>query len=183
MNLIFKAELMDEAAVRRAVVRISHEITEKNKGTENVVLVGIRRRGMPIAAMIAGNIARFEGAELPVGELDIKFYRDDVLPEHRDPTVTPSRLPFDVNGKRVVLVDDVMYTGRTARAAIEAVFAQGRPSCIQLAVLIDRGHRELPIRADYVGKNVPTSKTEVVSVHVPEYDEELCVKLLQRTEQ
>ncbi len=174
---------MDEAAVRRAVVRISHEITEKNKGTENVVLVGIRRRGMPIAAMIAGNIARFEGAELPVGELDIKFYRDDVLPEHRDPTVMPSRLPFDVNGKRVVLVDDVMYTGRTARAAIEAVFAQGRPSCIQLAVLIDRGHRELPIRADYVGKNVPTSKTEVVSVHVPEYDGELCVKLLQRTEQ
>ena len=182
MNLTLKAELMDEAAVRRAIVRISHEITEKNKGTEGVVLVGIRRRGMPIAEMIAENIKRFEGANVPVGELDIKFYRDDILPEHRDPTVTPSKLPFDVNGMRVVLIDDVMYTGRTARAAIEAVFAQGRPNCIQLAVLIDRGHRELPIRADYVGKNVPTSKSEVISVHVPEYDGELCVNLLQRTE-
>lgn len=182
MQMTLKAELMDEAAVRRALVRISHEITEKNKGTEDVVLVGIRRRGMPIAAMISENIARFEGVNVPVGELDIKFYRDDVLPEHRDPTVMPSKLPFDVNGKRVILVDDVMYTGRTARAAIEAVFAQGRPSCIQLAVLVDRGHRELPVRADYVGKNVPTSKSEVISVRVPEYDGALCVDIMQRTE-
>ena len=182
MKLVLKAELMDEAAVRRAIVRISHEIIEKNKGTDGVVLVGIRRRGMPLSLMIAENIKSIEGVSLPCGELDIKFYRDDILPEHRDPTVTPSKLPFDVADKRVVIVDDVMFTGRTARAAIEAIFAIGRPRSIQLAVLIDRGHRELPIRADYVGKNVPTSKSEVISVHVPEYDGELCVKLLQRTE-
>lgn len=180
MELVFKAELMDEAAVRRAIVRISHEIIEKNKGTEDTVLVGIRRRGMPISSMIAENIEKIEGVRLPCGELDIKFYRDDILPEYKDPTVMPSKLPFDVFDKRVILVDDVMFTGRTARAAIEAIFAMGRPRCIQLAVLIDRGHRELPIRADYVGKNVPTSKSEVISVHVPEYDGELCVKLLSK---
>ena len=182
MKMFLKAELMDEAAVRRAIIRISHEIIEKNKGTGGVVLVGIRRRGMPLARMIADNIRNIEQSEIPCGELDIKFYRDDILPEHRDPTVMPSKLPFDVADKRVVIVDDVMFTGRTARAAIEAIFASGRPGSIQLAVLIDRGHRELPIRADYVGKNVPTSKSEVISVHVPEYDGELCVKLLQRTE-
>ena len=180
MELVLKAELMDEAAVRRAIMRISHEIVEKNKGTGDVVLVGVRRRGMPLSRMIAENIEKIEGAALPCGELDIKFYRDDISPEHKDPTVTPSKLPFDVADKRVVIIDDVMFTGRTARAAIEAIFAIGRPRCIQLAVLIDRGHRELPIRADYVGKNVPTSKSEVISVHVPEYDGELCVKLLQK---
>ena len=180
MQLTVKAELMDEAAVRRALTRISHEIVEKNKGTRDVVLVGVRRRGMPLSRMIAENINNIEGVLPPCGELDIKFYRDDISPEHKDPTVTPSTLPFDVADKRVIIIDDVMFTGRTARAAIEAIFAMGRPRCIQLAVLIDRGHRELPIRADYVGKNVPTSKSEVISVHVPEYDGELCVKLLQK---
>ena len=180
MQLFLKAELMDDAAVRRAITRISHEIVEKNKGTDDLLLVGIRRRGMPLARMIAENIKNIEGTLLSCGELDIKFYRDDISPEHRDPTVTPSKLPFNVADKRIVIIDDVMFTGRTARAAIEAIFAMGRPRCIQLAVLIDRGHRELPIRADYVGKNVPTSKSEIISVHVPEYDGELCVKLLQK---
>lgn len=178
-NLIFKAELMNEADVKRAVTRISHEIVEKNKGVEGVVLVGIRRRGMPIAETIRENIKKIEGSEVPCGELDIKFYRDDISRENRDPLVKPTELPFDVNKKRVVLVDDVMFTGRTARAAIEAIFAHGRPECIQLAVLIDRGHRELPIRADYVGKNVPTSKNEAIRVCVPEYDGKLCVNLMK----
>lgn len=174
-----KAVLMDDEAFTRAVMRISHEIVEKNKGTEGIVLLGIRRRGLPIAEMIQKNIRLIEGVEVPCGELDIRYYRDDLTPEHEDPTVQPVRLPFDVTDKRVILVDDVMYTGRTARAAIEAVFSVGRPRCIRLAVLVDRGHRELPIRADYVGKNVPTAKTELISVCVPEYDGQRCVELLQ----
>ena len=178
-DLIFKAELMTEVEVKRAVTRISHEIVEKNKGTEDLLLVGVRRRGLPIAEMIRENIKKIEGSEIPCGELDIKFYRDDISRENRDPLVRPTQLPFDVNGRKVVIVDDVMFTGRTARAAIEAIFAQGRPSCIQLAVLVDRGHRELPIRADYVGKNVPTSKTEAIRVCMPEYDGKCCVQLMQ----
>ncbi|MBQ1848422.1 MAG: bifunctional pyr operon transcriptional regulator/uracil phosphoribosyltransferase PyrR [Clostridia bacterium] len=178
-NTVFKAELMTETEVRRAVTRISHEIVEKNKGTEDLLLVGVRRRGMPIAEMIKENIKKIEGSDIPCGELDIKFYRDDISKENRDPLVKPSELPFDVSGKKVVIVDDVMYTGRTARAAIEAIFAKGRPSCIQLAVLVDRGHRELPIRADYVGKNVPTSHSEAIRVCMPEYDGKCCVQLMQ----
>ena len=178
-DLIFKAELMNETEMRRALTRISHEIVEKNKGTENVVLVGIRRRGMPLAETIKDSIKKIEGSDVPCGELDIKFYRDDISHENRDPTVRPADLPFDINDKCVVIVDDVMYTGRTARAAIEAIFAQGRPSCIQLAVLVDRGHRELPIRADFVGKNVPTSHSEAIRVCVPEYDGKCCVQLMQ----
>ena len=178
-NLIFKAELMSETEVRRALTRISHEIVEKNKGTDNVVLVGIRRRGMPLAEIIRDNVKKIEGSEVPCGELDIKFYRDDISRENRDPLVRPADLPFDVNGKHVVIVDDVMFTGRTARAAIEAIFSQGRPESIQLAVLVDRGHRELPIRADFVGKNVPTSRNEAIRVCVPEYDGKCCVQLMQ----
>ena len=178
-EMIFKAELMSETEVRRALVRISHEIVEKNKGTENVVLVGVRRRGMPLAETIRENIKKIEGSEVPCGELDIKFYRDDISKENRDPLVKPTELPFDINDKCVVIVDDVMFTGRTARAAIEAIFAHGRPSCIQLAVLVDRGHRELPIRADFVGKNVPTSRSEAIRVCVPEYDGKCCVQLMQ----
>ena len=170
---------MDEAALNRALMRISHEITEKNKGVENVVLVGIRRRGEPIAVRIKDNIAKIEGVEVPCGSIDIGFYRDDLTELAESPMVRRAELPFSVNDKDVVLVDDVLYTGRTARAAIEAVFGNGRPRSIQFAVLIDRGHRELPIRADYVGKNVPTSRAEMIEVRLPEYDGEIAVYLME----
>ncbi len=169
---------MDEAALSRALMRISHEITEKNRGVENVVLVGIRRRGEPIARIIRANIAKIEGVEVPCGSIDIGFYRDDLTTFADSPLVRRASLDFDVNGRNVVLVDDVLYTGRTARAAIEAVFSCGRPRSIQFAVLVDRGHRELPIRADYVGKNIPTSRSELVEVRLPEYDGETGVFLM-----
>ena len=175
-----KAQLMDEAALNRALMRISHEIAEKNKGVENVVLVGIRRRGGPIAERICGNIRRIESAQVPVGSIDIRFYRDDLSLENESPAVRKAELPFDVTGRDVVLVDDVIYTGRTVRAAIEAVFSCGRPRTIQLAVLIDRGHRELPIRPDYVGKNVPTSHAELIEVRLPEFDGETGVWLMEK---
>ncbi len=174
-----KAQLMDEAALNRALMRISHEIAEKNKGVENVVLVGIRRRGGPIAERICGNIRRIESAQVPVGSIDIRFYRDDLSLENESPAVRKTELPFDVTGRDVVLVDDVIYTGRTVRAAIEAVFSCGRPRTIQLAVLVDRGHRELPIRPDYVGKNVPSSRAELIEVRLPEFDAETGVWLME----
>jgi pyrimidine operon attenuation protein/uracil phosphoribosyltransferase len=163
----FKTTLMDEAALVRAVRRISHEIVERNKGTENLVLVGIKSRGIPLAKMIRENIRTLEGVELPLETLDTSLYRDDIAKPDSAP---PVPLSTNVTGKRIVLVDDVLYTGRTARAAIEAVFSMGRPARIQLAVLIDRGHRELPIRADYIGKNIPTSHSEAVAVFLPEID-------------
>ena len=165
-----KAKVMDEQAVERAVVRISHQIIEKNKGTENLCLVGIQRRGVPMARQIARNILTCEGARVDVGVLDITFYRDDLSLLNEHPVVNGTEIGFDVNGKTVVIVDDVLYTGRTVRAAIEAIMDLGRPDCIQLAVLIDRGHRELPIRADYVGKNLPTSRSEAVAVRLKEID-------------
>ena len=161
-----KSELMDEAAVRRSLARMTHEIIEKNKGAERIVLLGIKRRGVPIARILAENIKRFEGTEVPVGEIDITLYRDDLTETIELPEASSSSIPTDVREKTVILVDDVIYTGRTARAAIEAVFSAGRPSVIQLAVLIDRGHRELPIRPDFVGKNIPTSKEEIVAVYM-----------------
>ena len=173
-----KAQIMDEAAVKRALMRLSHEIAEKNKGTENLVLVGILRRGEPIAERVKENLLAIEGQEIPCGSIDIKFYRDDLTAVSEQPTGRRTSLPFDVNGRDVVLFDDVIYTGRTARAAIEAVFSCGRPRSIQLAVLIDRGHREVPIRPDYVGKNIPTSHTELVEVRLPEYDGETGVFLM-----
>ena len=173
-----KATLMDEAAIGRALTRIAHEIIERNDGVENVVLVGIRRRGVPLARQIAENIERIENVQIPVGELDIMLYRDDLTKIADMPRLNNSQIPFDVTDKRVVIVDDVLYTGRTARAAIDAIFALGRPAMIQLAILVDRGHRELPIRADYVGKNVPTSHTEVIAVQLPEFDHETAVKIL-----
>jgi len=173
-----KAQIMDEAALSRALMRISHEITEKNRGVENVVLVGIRRRGEPIARIIRANIVKIEGVEVPCSSIDIGFYRDDLTTFADSPLVRRASLDFDVNGRNVVLVDDVLYTGRTARAAIEAVFSCGRPRSIQFAVLVDRGHRELPIRADYVGKNIPTSRSELVEVRLPEYDGETGVFLM-----
>ena len=163
----FKTALMDEAALVRAVRRISHEIVERNKGTENLVLVGIKSRGIPLAKMIRENILALEGVELPLETLDTSLYRDDIAKPDATP---PVPLSTDVTGKRIIIVDDVLYTGRTARAAIEAVFSMGRPARIQLAVLIDRGHRELPIRADYIGKNIPTSHSEAVAVFLPEID-------------
>ena len=164
--LMDKTVLMDADGIRRALVRISHEIVEKNKGVENLVLVGIRTRGVPIANRIADTIGHIEGQRPPVGILDITLYRDDLSTLAYQPIVHEIELPVDITGKTAVLVDDVLYTGRTIRAALDALIDMGRPSAIQLAVLIDRGHRELPIRADFVGKNVPTSSREVVSVQL-----------------
>ena len=178
-----KALLMDEAAVCRAVTRISHEIVERNKGAKELLLLGILRRGLPLAEMIRDQIQIIEGVTVPCGALDIRYYRDDLTLEQEDPRVRLSTFPFATQNQTVVLVDDVIYTGRTVRAAIDAVFSTGRPKRIQLAVLIDRGHRELPIRPDYVGKSIPTSKTEMVSVCMPMYDGRLSVELLQMDEQ
>ena len=175
-----KATLMEEAAIGRALSRIAHEIVERNDGVQDVALIGIRRRGVPLARMIADYIARFEQAQVPVGELDIMLYRDDLTAIGDLPRVNNTHVPFSVAGKRLVIVDDVLYTGRTARAAIDAIFALGRPAMIQLAVLVDRGHRELPIRADYVGKNIPTSHSEVVAVQLPEYDGDTAVRILTK---
>ena len=171
MELIDKTVLMDSEGIRRALTRIAHEIVEKNKGVDNVVLVGIRTRGVPIAERLAENIEKIEGQKPPVGVLDITLYRDDLSTLAYQPIVRPTELPVDITGKIVVLVDDVLYTGRTIRAALDAVIDNGRPKTIQLAVLVDRGHRELPIRADFVGKNVPTSSKEVVSVQLQATDE------------
>lgn len=174
-----KALIMDEKAVARALMRITHEIIERNRGVENLCLVGIKRRGKPLAEQIAGYIAKYEGVEVPCGELDIQFYRDDLSPDHSAPVIKQAELPFDVTDRKIVLVDDVLYTSRTTRAAIGAVFSLGRPRAIQLAVLIDRGHRELPIRADYVGKSIPTSRSETVEVLIPPFDSETAVWLCQ----
>lgn len=173
----YKSQILDETAVSRALTRIAHEIIESNKGTENICLVGIVRRGKALAEMLQKRIESIEGVTLPCGELDIKYYRDDLTLESSDPSLKRIDLPFSIQDKKVIIVDDVLYTGRTARAAIEALFTVGRPSCIQFAVLIDRGHRELPIRADYVGKNIPTSHTEVIKVNLPPFEEETSVKL------
>ena len=161
-----KTVLMDADGIRRALVRISHEIVERNKGVENLVIVGIRTRGVPIAERLAATIGKIEGQQPPVGVLDITLHRDDLSMLAYQPIVHPTELPVDITDQTVVLVDDVLYTGRTIRAALDALIDMGRPRAIQLAVLIDRGHRELPIRADFVGKNVPTAAREVVSVQL-----------------
>ncbi len=169
-EIIEKAAIMDGATMNRVLSRIAHEIIEKNKGTQDVALIGIQRRGVPLAKRLSDKIREFEGVDVPVGILDITLYRDDlsVLAEH--PIIHSTHIPFDVNNKTIVMVDDVLYTGRTARAAMDAIIDVGRPKAIQFAVLIDRGHRELPIRADFVGKNLPTSRSEIVDVHVIEID-------------
>ncbi len=165
-----KAVLMDEATVTRTLMRMAHEITEKNKGVADICLLGIRSRGEPLAQRLQENIERIEGVRVPCATLDIRGYRDD-LADTDSRAVAPLTLPFDIVGKTVILVDDVLFTGRTVRAAIEAVFTAGRPRAIQLAILIDRGHRELPIRADYVGKNIPTAHAEQVAVTLPPFDD------------
>lgn len=172
MKIREKARIMDEEGVRRALIRIAHEIVERNKGVEDLVVVGIRRRGVTIAHRLAGFIEEIEGVKVPTGILDITLYRDDLSTRADQPLVQKTEIPFSLKGKRVVLVDDVLYTGRTIRAAMDALIDLGRPQMIQLAVLVDRGHRELPIRADYVGKNVPTSRKETVNVLTKDFDGE-----------
>lgn len=172
LQVSYKKQIMDDSGVRRALTRVSYEILEKNKGTGGLVLAGIRTRGIHLAQRIAERIREIEGVEVPVGTLDVTRYRDDLEREEKEARAGDAPLPFSVEGRKVVLVDDVLYTGRTARAAMDALMDVGRPRLIQLAVLVDRGHRELPIRADYVGKNVPTSRSEIVSVYLAETDGE-----------
>ena len=174
-----KAVLMDERGMERALTRIAHEIVERNHGAANVMLAGIRRRGYPLAERIAQAIEAIEGVKAPVGELDITFYRDDLTPVGEGPSLHSAQMPRPVAGMTVVLVDDVIYTGRTVRAAMDALAHMGRARRIQLAVLVDRGHRELPIRPDFVGKNVPTAHSERVCVYVDAYDGENSVKLFE----
>ena len=174
-----KANLLDDKAIKRTLLRISHEIIEKNKGVENIVLVGIKRRGYPLAERIARNIESIEGIKVPVGYVDITLYRDDITEIKDTPKVNNIDLGVEVIGRKVILVDDVLYTCRTVRAAIDAIIDSGRPEQIQLAVLVDRGHKELPIRADYVGKNLPTSKSEIIAVEIAEIDGNDSVKIYE----
>lgn len=175
----FKAYIMDSAAVNRALARISHEIIERNSDSQEICLVGIMRRGTPIADILSQKVQSL-GVQTQVGYLDITLYRDDLSESDNQPTVNSSKLDFSVTGKTIIMVDDVLYTGRTARAAMDAIIALGRPAKIQFATLIDRGHRELPIVADYVGKNVPTSRNEVVVVNIPPFDEETSVAIYNK---
>ncbi len=176
----FKTQIMDAAAIDRSLVRIAHQIIEKNDGVENVCLLGIHTRGVPLAQRVARNIAAIEGKNIEVGKLDITLYRDDLSQISADPVVERSEVPFSVEGKTVVLVDDVIYTTRTARAAMDAVISMGRPARIQLFALINRGHAEFPIKPDFVGKNIPTSKNEVVAVRLTETDGENSVLLFEK---
>lgn len=165
-------QIFNADEIRRALVRIAHEIAERNEGVRDVVLIGIRRRGVPLAERIAAALADFEGQQVPVGHLDITLYRDDLSRRSTTPRLQKTMIHTDITGRVVVLVDDVLYTGRTIRAALDALADLGRPGRIQLAVLVDRGHRELPIRADFVGKNVPTARDEQVEVRLQEVDNE-----------
>lgn len=171
--------LMTEKEIERALKRISHEIIEGNDGVENLALIGIKRRGVPIATKIAAFIRDIEGTNIPVGYLDITMYRDDLSQISPQPEVKGTEIPFSLDNTNLVIVDDVIYTGRTARAAMDAIMDIGRPAIIKLAVLIDRGHRELPIRGDYIGKNVPTARSERIAVHMEEIDGENSVHLVR----
>ena len=166
----FKAQILTKEDLERTLVRLSHQIIEKNNGVDDLVLVGIRTRGVPLAKRIAANIAAFEDKQIPVGELDITLYRDDLSKINPDPVINRTDIPFDIEWKTVVLVDDVIFTGRTARAGLDALISLGRPQKIHLCVVVDRGHSELPIKANYVGKNIPTSLNEVVCVNLEEVD-------------
>lgn len=170
MKAVLKTKVLDKKDIERAVMRISHEILERNKGTQNLVIVGIRTRGAYLAQRIAVAIKKIDAHAVPVGILDITLYRDDLTTIATHPIVGETRISFDITGKQIVLVDDVLYTGRTIRCALDELIDFGRPKSIQLAVLIDRGHRELPIRADYVGKNIPTSQKEIVCLRLTEVD-------------
>lgn len=171
MNFSEKAVIMNASEMNRAIKRMAHEIIEANKGVENLALLGVQRRGVPLARMLGEAIKSVEGTDVPRGALDITFYRDDLSTLGPTPQVSSTEMPFDVNRKIIILVDDVLYTGRTVRAALDVIMDWGRPEAIRLAVLVDRGHRELPIRPDFVGKNVPTSQREIIKVRVKEFDE------------
>jgi pyrimidine operon attenuation protein / uracil phosphoribosyltransferase len=183
MKIQTKARVMDADDVRRAITRIAHEILERNGGVDGLALIGIQTRGAFLARRVADVIEKVEGAGVPVGILDITLYRDDLQTVAEQPVVNESDIPFDVQGKAIVLVDDVLYTGRTVRAALDEIIDFGRPKSVQLAVVVDRGHRELPIRADYVGKNVPTSESEAVAVRITEKDgaDEVLIQSLERS--
>lgn len=172
--------IMDAATMQRSLTRVTHEILERNGGTENLILVGIRTRGIYLAERIAQNIKKFENVEVPVGELDITLYRDDQhFTKEQEPVLNNTNIPFSIEGKNVVLVDDVLFTARTIRAGMDAIMDIGRPKRITVAVLVDRGHRELPIKADYVGKNIPTATSEQISVRITEVDEQEKVTLIK----
>ena len=175
-----KTVVMAENEIRRTLIRIAHEIVEKNKGVDNLALIGIKTRGVFLAKRLSQEIFKIEKKEIPVGTLDITLYRDDLSLIARQPLVLKTEIPFDVSRKKIVLIDDVLYTGRTIRAAMDAIVDLGRPQVIQLAVLIDRGHRELPIRADFIGKNIPTSKKEIVKVRLNEVDGEDKVGIIKQ---
>mgnify|MGYP001180127865 CR=1 FL=1 len=175
-----KAKIMDEKAINRSITRLSHEIIERNKGVSEVVLIGIHTRGVPLAERIALKIKEIEEVEVEVGSLDITLYRDDLSKANDTPIINKSEVEVDINNKNVILIDDVIFTGRTVRAAMDALIDIGRPNTIQLAVLVDRGHRELPIRPDYIGKNVPTSRKEVISVNLNEVDKDNGVLIYQK---
>ena len=179
MELVQSHVLMDEAAINRALIRISHEIVEHNGGLENVAVIGIQKRGVPLATRIRNTLEEIEGIKVPMGILDITFYRDDLSTLSAHPVVHGTDITFNVNDKKIILIDDVLFTGRTTRAAIENIFDMGRPENIQLAILVDRGHRQLPFRADYVGKNIPTSLSEHIDVEVKEVDGQDRVLLLK----
>ncbi len=175
----FKAELFDENAINRAIVRIAHEIIEKNENVDDICVVGIKTRGVPIAARLVEAIYKIENKRVQIGTLDISTHRDDI--ENQEvPVINSDELDFSVTGKSIILTDDVIFTGRTVRAALDAILSKGRAAKIQLAVLVDRGHRELPIRADYVGKNVPTSRNEIIKVRLSETDGADCVELFEK---
>ena len=173
-----KSTVMDKDAIKRTIKRIAHEIIEQNRGLENIYLVGIRSRGVPLANRLAEYMKKIENVEIPVGILDITLYRDDLTTISKQPVIKGSQIEFEIENTTTILVDDVLYTGRTARAAIDALLDFGRPQKMQLAVLVDRGHRELPIKADFVGKNIPTSSDEIIKVAFEETDNEDSVKIM-----
>ncbi|GGJ86540.1 bifunctional protein PyrR [Lentibacillus kapialis] len=182
MDLQKKTVLLDEPAMGRALTRIAHEIVEKNKGGANLVLIGIQTRGVPLTRRLQEKIRQIEGITVPMGELDITLYRDDLekISSNEDPELKASKIEVELRNKKVILIDDVLYTGRTVRAAMDAVMDIERPSQVQLGVLVDRGHRELPIRADYVGKNIPTSEDEIIVVHLNEIDQQEEVSIYEK---
>lgn len=182
MEVQEKSQIMDSTSIQRVLTRVAHEIVEKNKGTADLVLIGLRSRGVDLARRLAQRLKEIEGVDVPVGALDITLYRDDLGKPGPQPTVRKTEIAFSIENKKVILVDDVLYTGRTTRAALDGLMDLGRPRVIQLAVLVDRGHRELPIRADYVGKNVPTAKTEQVQVMLQEEDGVDRVVILKETD-
>ncbi|MGB2661144.1 MAG: bifunctional pyr operon transcriptional regulator/uracil phosphoribosyltransferase PyrR [Candidatus Omnitrophota bacterium] len=182
MNLKVKSKILDAEGVKRTLLRISHEILEKNRGTQDLVVIGIKYRGAYLAERIAGNLKEIEGKDVPIGALDITLYRDDLTEIAQQPVVHGTEIDFDITGKKIILVDDVLFSGRTVRCALDELIDFGRPANIQLAVLVDRGHRELPIRPDFVGKNVPTAKDESVEVRLQETDETEEVVVLEGKE-